>query len=87
MKKHICERSGCNKTATRKTPNGHYICEDCLKHFRQLKRDSGGRVWMIKERLAGSFGGLTFYVDFPVYVESPQRRNGSPRPSRTLRFK
>jgi hypothetical protein len=85
MKKHICERAACYKTATRKTPNGHYVCEDCLKHFRQLKREGGGRVWMIKERHAGSIGHFAFYVEFPVYVESPRRRNGTPRPDKALR--
>ena len=69
MKKHICECSGCNKTATVKLRNGHRICEDCAKILRRhsWKKDgcTGKRVrGFFKEVLIGHLGG-----DFNIYAD------------------
>lgn len=53
MKRHICECSGCKKTATIKLRNGHRICEDCNKEFRRLKRAGKKLKGFYKEVLIG----------------------------------
>ena len=67
MKKHICECSGCNKTATVKLRNGHRICEDCHKVLRR-RINAGEKVdGFFKEILIGHLGEFDLYTD--VFVK------------------
>ena len=52
MKKKMCECGGCRKTATVRLRNGHWICEDCAKEIRRVKRYSKVRGFF-KEVLFG----------------------------------
>ena len=67
MKKHICERAGCNKTATVKLRNGHRICEDCRKDICR-RANAGEKVdGFFKEVLIGHLGEFNLYTD--VFVK------------------
>lgn len=75
MKKHICECSGCSKTATVKLRNGHRICEDCAKALRRRRRSGKKPRYFFKEVPIGHLGvgfygpgdpGLNVYNDVPV---------------------
>ena len=67
MKKHICERAGCNRTATVKLANGHRLCEDCAKEFRRK-----GSIDFLKKELDGHIGNCCdIYVYYPVKIKWP----------------
>jgi len=67
MKKYVCERSGCRKTATVRLRNGHRICEDCAKAIRRRRRAGDKVSGFFKEVLIGHLSEFNLYTD--VFVK------------------
>ena len=63
--KHKCEYNGCNKSATRRIGNKHWVCDDCFKHLNRKKRDLGHNIF-VKEVFIGSYAGMMVYGNIGV---------------------